>query len=338
MPTIKCIVILERNANNQLIEYVPLTEEILRHRCNDLFQTFRLETDKNMEGASNRNFKTMKYKLSENRDFVDNNSSSMHFCLDDFVDYLSPLPKTYEDDGSITIQPLEQATLQVGDMRNNNSMIKEDIFQDDLDVAYNKNSKCSSYAYQKENVITEMENIMSMLGNHSLVDKFLTLYLNKVSEKNSSLQDITLVQITQPVRSNIKRWQNLRMFIASHRNKEDRLHAQIRDQDFICKREIQELNVVNDLLLKQSQSQLQNFNDLQIELEGCKLDIKLRDAEIGELKVKIKELGDSNELKQKLLLFNDNLLVNQTQRRHLEADEVNFLDQPVQAFEKTFMV
>jgi hypothetical protein len=224
--------LLDDFENVTLQTNVPLTEKVLR--CNNTFQNFRLETDENMEVASNRNLKTMKYKLTENRDLLDKDSSSMHFCLDDFAvlktmkykltenrdlldndsssmhfcldDFaVSPLPKTDEEDDNISIQPLEEATLQVGDMRSNNLVIKEDIFQDDLDtVVYNENSECSLYAHQKENVITEMKKMMSMVGIDSLVDKFLTLHSNEISEKNSSLQDITIVQITQPVGSNLK--------------------------------------------------------------------------------------------------------------------------------------
>lgn len=280
-----------------------LTEKLSRR--NEIFQTFRLSKPK-----------TMEYKVLESSNISDNYSSSSNFFLDDFLDFLQP--RAYKDEEIISIQLLKEATLEACDMSNKNLAVDQKhllVSENKFDGIYDKDSEFNLYAYQKESVIKELKNMMSMVGNDSLVDKFLTLHLNEVNEKLSFLKDDVKIKKIQPVRSNMKRLQNLKMFIISHRNKVNSLQAQIREQDAISKREIQELTVMNDQLLQQSQLQLWNFNNLQVELEGCRIDIKLCDAEIDKLKGEIKLQGDSNEIERGVELFND------FQRQHLERDE-----------------
>jgi hypothetical protein len=262
----------------------------------------------------------MKFKVSENSNISDNYSSSMQFYLDDFV--VSPQSRTYEDEENISIQLLKEATLEACDISNNNLgvdqehlLVNEKMSPKELDGAYDKDSEFNLYAYQKESVITELKNMMSMVGNDSLVNKFLTLHLNEVNAKISFLKEDTEIQKIQPVRSNIKRLQNLKLFITSHRNKVNSLRAQIREQGAISKREIQELTIMNDQLLQQSQLQLWNFNNLQAKLEGYKLNIKLRNAEIDKLKNEIKSQNDSNDTERQVELYHNVPIL------HLELDE-----------------
>lgn len=233
-----------------------------------------LETDEMLNLAPDyksreRRIETFGARITEctDSDSQNNRLTSELFGLDDFADSLEI--RSHKDEKEICIQLKDDANSKADtpdDFQKKNNKLKVDLqtaeslildemaqeLEPDV-VSCNYEPKGRIYAYQREDLMTELKNMNSMIGNDTLVNKFLALHISKVIENITSLNDTTKVQIRQPVRSNIKRLQNLKMFITSHGKKVESLTAQIREQDLISKIEIRKLMVTNDVLLKKSE-------------------------------------------------------------------------------------